>query len=215
MAKQSRRPVGASTVFKRTRRGRETWVGELTVGYDEETGKRRVRTFYAAKKREVRERLAEATTQQSKGVDLLQGKQTVADYLEEWFTATAEEKGWKARTRADYRALLDKHILPQLGHLALSDLLMAPGALLAPPDNYLPDRAAYAELLARCGFEDVVVVDVTRETWRAFRRSFTQFVLASASRYASPLGVRDLLAANVALSYSIRGSLLVVGRKPG
>ena len=100
------------------------------------------------------------------------------------------------------------------GFLALSDLLMAPGALLAPAENYLPDGAAYADLLERCGFHDVVVVDVTRETWRAFRRSFTQFVLASASRYASPLGVRDLLAANVALSYSIRKGLLVTGRKP-
>ena len=51
-------------------------------------------------------------------------------------------------------------------------------------------------------------------TWQAFRRRFTAFVLASASRYASTLGVRDLLAANLACAWAIRASLLAAGRRP-
>ena len=98
--------------------------------------------------------------------------------------------------------------------MALSDLVMSRGTPLVPPENHLGDRRAYARLLERCGFVDVVVIDATRETWRAFRRRFSSFVLGSASRYASPLGVRDLLAANLACAWAIRASLLATGRKP-
>ena len=105
-------------------------------------------------------------------------------------------------------------VLKPGGHLVLSDLVMSRGTPLVPPENHLPDRRAYARLLARCGFVDVVVIDATRETWRAFRRRFTAFVLGSASRYASPLGVRDLLAANLACAWAIRASLLAAGRRP-
>lgn len=105
-------------------------------------------------------------------------------------------------------------VLKPGGRLALSDLVMSRGTPLVPPENHLRDRRAYARLLERCGFIDVVVLDVTRETWRAFRRRFTAFVLRSASRYASPLVVRDLLAANLACAWAIRASLLATGRRP-
>lgn len=101
------------------------------------------------------------------------------------------------------------------GRLLLSDLLLNRGTPLMPPQNHLSGAAAYATLLERCGFRDLVLCDATRETWHAFRRRFTRFVAENASRYRQPLVWRDLLAANVACAWSIRASLLVAARKPG
>ena len=53
----ARKKIGATTIFKRKRRGRVQWCAELTIGYDEETGRRRVKTFYRPTKREVETRL--------------------------------------------------------------------------------------------------------------------------------------------------------------
>jgi len=105
-------------------------------------------------------------------------------------------------------------VLKPGGHLLLSDLLMTRGTLFVPLQNHLAGLDAYSQLLERCGFAEVRVVDVTRETWREFRRRFTRFVLERASRYGRLLAVRDLLAANMACAWSIRASLLAAARKP-
>jgi ubiquinone/menaquinone biosynthesis C-methylase UbiE len=101
------------------------------------------------------------------------------------------------------------------GRLLLSDLLMTRGTLLMPPENHLAGAGAYAALLERSGFRELVLRDVTRETWHAYRRRFTRFLAENASRYPSWLVWRDWLAANAACAWSIRASLLVAGRKPG
>jgi SAM-dependent methyltransferase len=100
------------------------------------------------------------------------------------------------------------------GWLALSDLLMTRGTPLVPAANHLRSLEEYAALLRRCGFVDVRVQDATRETWQSFRRRFTDFVLARASRFGSAHGVRDLLAANLACAFAIRAGLLAVARRP-
>ena len=105
-------------------------------------------------------------------------------------------------------------VLKPGGHLLVSDLCMAPGTPLVPSANYLSGASAYAELLLRCGFADVRARDVTPETWGSYRRRLSDFVLASASRFASPKGLRALLAANAACAFAIRSSLIAAARKP-
>ena len=96
----------------------------------------------------------------------------------------------------------------------MSDLCMAMGTPLVPSANHVAGPTGYAELLHQCGFADVEVKDVTRETWRGYRRHLTDFVLARASRYASPAGMRTLLAANAACAFAIRSSLIARALKP-
>jgi ubiquinone/menaquinone biosynthesis C-methylase UbiE len=101
------------------------------------------------------------------------------------------------------------------GRLLLSDLLLNRGSPLMPPENHLSGVDAYAALLERCGFVDLVLRDVTRDTWHAYRRRLTRFIAENASRYRPRLVWRDLFAANVACAWSIRASLLIAARKPG
>lgn len=105
-------------------------------------------------------------------------------------------------------------VLKPGGYLVLTDLLMAAGTPLVPPENHLPNARAYEALLQTSGFQDIVVVDVTQQTWRAFRRRLTSFLLESSARYASLMGMRDLLAVNMTWAWAIRASLLAAGRRP-
>lgn len=105
-----------------------------------------------------------------------------------------------------------RRILKPGGHLILSDLLMAPGTPLVPAENYVPNQQVYEAILERCGFGEIQLIDVTDATWRSFRRRLNSFLFESATRYGSPIGIRDLLAVNTALAWSIRASVLAVGR---
>ena len=98
------------------------------------------------------------------------------------------------------------------GTLVLSDLLMACGTLLTPPENHLADASDYARLLTRAGFRDVSVTDVTATTWRAYRRRLTAFI--ARRPFPGSIGFRDLVAANVACAWAVRQCVLVSARKP-
>ncbi len=106
-------------------------------------------------------------------------------------------------------------VLRPSGSLVLSDLLMNQSTPLVPDGNYVSGIGAYRESLQRHGFVDVRVDDVTRQTWRAYRRRLTAYICARADRWGSVAGVRDLLAANAALAWAIRTSLLASAGKPG
>lgn len=107
MAKRGRWYEGS--VFKRTRRGRVEWVGEITVGFDAE-GKRRKRTLYGASMGEVQRKLDEEREKVAQGIDLASGRQKLADYLDHWIT-TGEER-WRSTTRTVYADLIRLHLKP-------------------------------------------------------------------------------------------------------
>ena len=107
-----------ATIFKRTRRGKVGWVGEICVGTDT-NGKRRMRTVYARTKAEVSRRLEDLRAKAREGVDPDAGRQLLGAYLDSWFAE--KEPDLKPRTRSNYRDLL-AYIKPHLGHHRLEDL---------------------------------------------------------------------------------------------
>lgn len=100
------------------------------------------------------------------------------------------------------------------GCLVLSDLLMAWGTPLVPAQNYVPNAGRYGDLLRDAGFGNPDLSDATTETWHAYRDRFNRFVQQDPSRWWNPFAMRDLLAANINLSWAIRKCLLVCARKP-
>lgn len=97
--------------------------------------------------------------------------------------------------------------------LALSDLLMARGAPLTPPENHLVNGIeGYAQLLREAGFIDIHIADITQQTWRRYRREFTRFITHTPEHAMSPGGMRALYALNVNSAWAIRACLLVTAR---
>ncbi len=106
-------------------------------------------------------------------------------------------------------------VLKPGGYLAMSDLLMAAGTPLVPAENHLTTPRAYAELIERCGFVDVAVSDCTDQTWRAYRRRLTTFLIRESSRQTGVTGLAGrLLYVNMTCAWAIRRCLLIAARKP-
>jgi SAM-dependent methyltransferase len=113
-------------------------------------------------------------------------------------------------TRARFFAEALRVLVPG-GSLVLSDLLVARGTLLTPPENHLRDASDYARLLTRTGFRDVTVTDATAATWRPYRRHLTAFIAGRS--FPGAIGFRDLFMANVACAWAVRQCVLVAARK--
>lgn len=128
-------------------------------------------------------------------------------------TVLCIEAAFHFRTR---QAFLSEalRVLKPGGYLTISDLLMAWGTPLVPPENHLATPGAYVELLERCGFVDVVLSDVTEQTWRAYRRRLTNFLIRE-SRQADLASLAGRLTyVNMTCAWAIRRCLLISARKP-
>jgi ubiquinone/menaquinone biosynthesis C-methylase UbiE len=106
-------------------------------------------------------------------------------------------------------------VLKPGGYLAMSDLLMAWGTGLVPLENHLATPRAYRDLLERCGFTDVVVVDATNETWRVYRQRFTQYLIERSAREMNLASVAGyLMYVNMICAWAIRACVLTAARRP-
>ncbi len=115
--KSNRREAGSGTIFKRED-GR--WQGQFVSGCNPETGKLIRHSVYGKTQREVAAKLREATASIDRGTYQEPNKLTVAEYAKEYFSTCAVNLSHN--TQVSYKRILDKHILPALGKVKLTDL---------------------------------------------------------------------------------------------
>jgi integrase len=83
-------------------------------------GHRQYRYETCATKREAERLRAELVHEIVGGTFFEPTKMTVGEFLDQWFEQTAN--GLTARTRERYRSIIDRHLKPALGHIALAKI---------------------------------------------------------------------------------------------
>lgn len=119
--KKSRKPRksrrrGKGSVFRRPeRKGGKEWVAQVIL----EDGSPKQRYFYT--QAEADEALNEMLYEQRQGTLITEKDQTLQQFLTDWFE-NVQRFQIRISTYASQRRLLEKHILPGLGHLSLRKL---------------------------------------------------------------------------------------------
>ena len=97
-----------------TKRSDGRWEARVSL----EGGRRK--SFYGKTRMEVQRKLAQAHSDMNRGLPIVGERQTVSQYFESWLASARYRL--KATTFKRYRINLRHHILPALGHVALSRL---------------------------------------------------------------------------------------------
>lgn len=108
----ARRGHGEGSIYRR-KDGR--WAASITV-----EGRKR-KTIYAKTRKEVQDRLNKALVEKKQGVLATGPEQTLGSYLNQWIEQ-AHRHVIRPSTYPGYRAILDKHLIPELGHIQLQKL---------------------------------------------------------------------------------------------
>lgn len=116
--KAKKNAQGAGTIRKRSD-GR--WEARYTVGFDPATGKQKQKSIYGKTQKEVRERLAEITTELDDGTYMEPTKNTVSEWLEVWLEIYVRFSV-KPYTLDAYQRVCRNYLSPALGMLRLSAL---------------------------------------------------------------------------------------------
>jgi integrase len=112
-----RRANGEGGIYKRSD---GLWTAQISLGW-KPGGKRVRKSVYGRTQAEVRDKLRAVLRDKADGAVIrTDGRITVADYLSRWMQAIAPSV--RVRTRAIYQGQIDRHILPDLGGLRLTDL---------------------------------------------------------------------------------------------
>jgi integrase len=112
MAKQKRRGHGEGSIYQRSD-GR--WVAEITL----EGGKRK--SFYGKSRKEAADKLNRALQEQKQGKLATGPQQKLETYLNQWLE-DVHKPTLRQSSYVKYRRLLDRHILPELGHIQVQRL---------------------------------------------------------------------------------------------
>lgn len=110
--KREKRSNGEGAIYQRK-------DGRFEAKFTLPNGKRAC--VYGRNRSEALAKKDEALKKARKGIDLKAERQTLRAYLESWFEEVATPKN-RPSTLKSYRSYLDKHILPELGDIALRDL---------------------------------------------------------------------------------------------
>jgi integrase len=116
----SKRGQNEGSIFEE-RPGR--WVASISLGYEVKEGRRRRirKKFTATSRRDVQKKLTEALREQQTGGAVPIQKETLGAFLGTWLSKL-EQKGRTERTIESYDWLIEKHIAPELGHIALTKI---------------------------------------------------------------------------------------------
>jgi 2-polyprenyl-3-methyl-5-hydroxy-6-metoxy-1,4-benzoquinol methylase len=133
-------------------------------------------------------------------------------------TVICVEAAFHFNTRADFIAAAMRVLEPG-GYLVLSDILLeapaAHGALIGNPANYVRSIGDYRGLYARRGFEDVQIIDATRDCWQGFLRHANEWLtLRTLTGEMAPVASRAFRRRLRVRAMLTRSYLLVCGRKP-
>ena len=116
--KAKKNAQGAGTIRKRSD-GR--WEARYTIGFDPATGKQKQKSIYGKTQKEVRERLAEITTELDNGTYLEPAKETLGVWLDTWLETYAQFSV-KPYTMDAYERVCRNYLIPVLGVIRLSAL---------------------------------------------------------------------------------------------
>ena len=123
-SKTQRATAGSGAIRQRTftKNGKDYtyWEARYTTGYDPGTGKQIQRTIYGKTKKEVAQKLREATNEIDRGTHLDPCKLTIGEWLDIW--AKEYLVGVKEATAYTYKASIRNHIKPAMGAIRLDSL---------------------------------------------------------------------------------------------
>lgn len=106
---------GSGSVFRRPERKGKQWVAQIIL----ENGKTKQRYFNT--QAEADEARNEMLYEQKRGTLVTEKDQTVKQYLEHWIE-NVQKKAVRLSTYTEYRKLINKQIIPELGHFKLQQL---------------------------------------------------------------------------------------------
>jgi integrase len=113
----AKRGAHEGSIYQR-RDGR--WAASLHLGYA--NGRRQRKTFYGKTRREVQEALTRALRDLQDGIAArTDERETVAQYLSRWLESSAKHRV-RPRTLVGYRLIVDKHLIPAIGRVAVARL---------------------------------------------------------------------------------------------
>jgi integrase len=98
-----------------------TWIGQVTIGYDPRTGKRKRKSFYGETRKEVADKIAEALQQIRSGTFIVPTQTTFGEWLDRWLTGYKKPQ-LRQGTYENYEMLVNTHIKPALGKIPLAKL---------------------------------------------------------------------------------------------
>ena len=105
-----------------TQRSKDSWSIVIDAGKDPETGKRR-QQWHTVKgtKRNAQRILHEILVAMEKGTYVKPNRLTLGDWLEQWRDSYVVMHT-SLRTQESYNSIINRHILPSLGSIPLSQL---------------------------------------------------------------------------------------------
>lgn len=113
--KRKARRKGSGSVFRRKdRKGGKEWVAQIIL----DDGNPKQRYFKTQEEADIA--LNEMLYEQRRGTLITERDQTVRQHLERWIAIHKTRIRWS--TYLNYRRIIDKHLLPALGHLTLQKL---------------------------------------------------------------------------------------------
>lgn len=115
-----KRANGEGSISKRSN---GTWEGKITVGFDPSTGKQIRKSIYGRTQKEVRDKMNELQLQYAnvstvEEIDAVE--MTLSEWLDTWLADYIQDV--KPGTKVSYTSIVDNHIRPVLGKIALQKL---------------------------------------------------------------------------------------------